>query len=78
MKELLNEAHYWVFEWPNDCLREVGRCFSDWVFWHTSDVIKPDERNKQISGYCAGKHFQNFWITVNIGQVEMFYEYWGD
>lgn len=55
-------------------MREFQRCFQDWLFWMTSDVFKPEDRNANIS--YGGKR-QVFWYTINEGKFEMLFDFYG-
>jgi hypothetical protein len=52
------------------------RCFNDWKFWMTQEILDPDEIRNQTGTtmFIDGKSYQVFWTSVNCGMIDMFWE----
>lgn len=62
-------------------MREFQRCFQDWLFWMSSDVFQPEDRNRNISYISRDVKGQMlrrqvFWYTLNEGRFEMLWEFY--
>lgn len=62
-------------------MKEFQRCFRDWLFWMSSDVFKPEDRNRCISYISRDAKRQMlkrqvFWYTLNEGRFEMLFEFY--